>query len=73
MPMAINFGRVGIYNKEFPAIKSPDPLITFLAAGSLLPLTVKATKLGKVVTYYKKLQPIKSQNPLNTWPSKVTW
>ena len=29
MSMAINFGRVGIYNEEFPSIKSPDPLITW--------------------------------------------
>ena len=45
MSMAINFGRVEIYNKEFPSIKSSDPLIalsckvvqTILAAVSLLP------------------------------------
>ena len=29
MSMAINFGRVGMCNKEFPSIKSPDPLITW--------------------------------------------
>ena len=29
MYMAINFGRVGMYNKEFPSIKSPDLLITW--------------------------------------------
>ena len=28
MSMAINFGRVGVYNDMFP-IKSPDPLITW--------------------------------------------
>ena len=27
MSMAINFGRVGVYNKAFPSIKLPDPLI----------------------------------------------
>ena len=27
MSMAINVGRVGIYNEEFPSIKSPEPLI----------------------------------------------
>ena len=45
MSMAINFGGVGIYNEEFPSIKSPDPLIvwsykvmeTILATVSLLP------------------------------------
>ena len=25
--MAINLDRVGIYNEQFPSIKSPDPLI----------------------------------------------
>ena len=25
MSTAIDFGRVGIYNEEFPSIKSPDP------------------------------------------------
>ena len=43
--MAINIGRVAIYNKEFPSIKSSDPLIScsskvtqnILAAVSLLP------------------------------------
>ena len=29
MSMAINFRRVGIYNKEFPSVKSPGPLITW--------------------------------------------
>ena len=29
MSMAINFSRVGIYNKEFPFIKSPDPFIAW--------------------------------------------
>ena len=29
MPMAINFGRVGMYNEDFPSIKSPDRLITW--------------------------------------------
>ena len=45
MSIAINFGRVEIYNEEFLSIKSPDPLITWsckvtkniLAAQSLLP------------------------------------
>ena len=45
MLMAINFGRVGIYNEEFYSIKSQDPLITWsckvtenvLVAESLLP------------------------------------
>ena len=27
--MAVSFGMVGIYNEEFPSIKSPDPLITW--------------------------------------------
>ena len=54
MSMATNFGRVGIYNKEFPSIKSPYPLIT----------RHTATKLCTVMTYYKKLQPIKSHKPL---------
>ena len=29
MSMAINFDSVRIYTKEFPSIKSPDPLITW--------------------------------------------
>ena len=29
MPMAVNIRRMGIYNEEFPSIKSPDPLITW--------------------------------------------
>ena len=29
MSMAINFGKVGIYNEEFPSTKSPDTLITW--------------------------------------------
>ena len=29
MSMAINIGRVEIYNKEFPSIMSPNPLITW--------------------------------------------
>ena len=29
MSIAINFGRVGIYNKDFPAIKSPETLIAW--------------------------------------------
>ena len=29
MFVAVIFGMVGIYNKEFPSIKSPDPLITW--------------------------------------------
>ena len=29
MSTAINFCRVGIYNEEFPSIKSLDPLITW--------------------------------------------
>ena len=45
MFMAINFGRVGIHNKEFSSIKSPDSLIPWsckvkiniLAAVSLPP------------------------------------
>ena len=45
MSMAINLGSVGIYNEEFPFIKSPNTLITWsckvmqiiLAALSLLP------------------------------------
>ena len=28
IPMTINFGRVGIYNEEFPSMKLLDPLIT---------------------------------------------
>ena len=28
MSMAITFGKVGIYNEEFPFITSPDPLIS---------------------------------------------
>ena len=27
MSMAINFGKVGMYNAKFPSIKSPDSLI----------------------------------------------
>ena len=29
MSITINFGKVGIYNEDFPSIKSPDPLITW--------------------------------------------
>ena len=29
MSMSIDFARVGIYNKEFFSITSPDPLITW--------------------------------------------
>ena len=45
MFMAISFGRVTIYNEEFPSMKSPDPFIAWsckvtkntLAAVSQLP------------------------------------
>ena len=33
MTMVINVGRVGIYDEEFPSIKSPDPLITWTCKG----------------------------------------
>ena len=60
MSMAINFGRVGIYNEEFPSTKSSEPLITWFC---FIITTIRRTvsKLGKVVTYYKKIQPIKSR------------
>ena len=29
MSRTITFGRMGIYNEEFPTIKSSDPLITW--------------------------------------------
>ena len=29
MSMTINFGRVGMYNEDFPSINSPDRLITW--------------------------------------------
>ena len=55
MSMAINFGRVEIYNKEFPSIKSSNPLITLsykvtetiLAAVSLLPQGLWPLNLAK--------------------------
>ena len=75
MSIAINFGRVGIYNEEFPSIK-----LRGLARWRKLFWLLHhhcdkaiATKLGEVVTYYKKLQPIKSHNPLNTCSREVTW
>ena len=73
MSMAINFGRVEIYNEGFSSMKSPDPLITWSYKFMVLQLfsccittTTKpiGTKSDKVVTYSKKLQAIKSQ-PLN--------
>ena len=75
MSIAINFGRVGIYNEEFPSVKSrglarwrkPFWLLHHHCDKAI------ATKLGEVVTYYKKLQPIKSHNPLNTCSREVTW
>ena len=72
MPMAINFGRLGIYNEGFPFIKSSDPLITWSSKVTnyftcCITTTTRpmATNLGKVVTYSNKIQPIKSHNPLN--------
>ena len=53
--MAINFGRVGVYNEGFSSIKSPDPLITWscklmktiLGAVLLLPQSLWPQNLGK--------------------------
>ena len=61
--MAINFGKVGIYNEEFPSMKSADPLIS---------CSGKVIKLGKIVTYYKQLPSMKSHNPLNTLSQEAT-
>ena len=55
MFMAINFGRVTIYNKEFLSIKSPHTLITrsckvtssILAAVSLVPQGLLPLNLAK--------------------------
>ena len=65
MSMAINFGRVWIYNKEFLSTKLPDHLITWSCkvTWNILVCTTAMTrpmtnKLGKVVTCYTKLQPI---------------
>ena len=79
MSMAINFGRVWIYNKEFPSTKLPDHLITSSCkvARNVLVCTTAMTrpmanKLGKVVTCYTKLQSTRSHNPLNTWSLEGT-
>ena len=66
MSMDINFGRVGIYNKEFLSKKSPDPFyrvvlqchIKYFSCCITTTTRLVAIKLGKVVTYCKKLQPI---------------
>ena len=80
MSVAINCGRLGINNEEFPSIKSPEPLILWSHMvlqdhvnyfSCCITTTTRPTKIGKVVTYYEKLQPIKSHNPLNTWSCEV--
>ena len=66
MSMAINFGRVEIYNKEFPSIKSSNPLITLsykvtetiLAAVSLLPQGLWPLNLAKWWLAIRKLNPL---------------
>ena len=68
MSMAINFGRVGMYNK---VIRYFDHVVLqgYVKCLSCCITTVTrpiATKLGKVVTCCKKLQPIKSHSSLNT-------
>ena len=78
--MAFNIGRVAMYNKKFPSIKSSDPLISWsskvtqniLAAVSLLPQGLWTLNLAERWLPTKKIQPIKSHNPLNTWSSEVT-
>ena len=80
MSMAINFGRMGIYNEKFPSLVLPDSLYHAVLQGFAnnfscsITITTRsmAIKLGKVVTYYQKLQPIKIHNPLNTWAREVT-
>ena len=59
MTMVINVGRIGIYDEEFPSIKSPDHLITWTCKGvkkcfsCCVTTTTRlmATKLGKVEAY----------------------
>ena len=59
MTMVINVGRVGIYDEEFPSIKSPDPLITWTCKGMkkcfsccvTTTTRLMATKLGKMEAY----------------------
>ena len=75
MSMAINFGRVRIYNKEFPAIKFFIRVFDYVVLqgqtnyfSCCITTNTRpvATKLSKAVTSIEKLQPIKSQNPLDT-------
>ena len=79
MSMAINLGRVRIYNEEFLSIKSQSfdhvvlqGHVNYFSCCITTITRTMGTKLGKVVTYCKKLQPVKSHNSLNTWSREVT-
>ena len=69
--MAFNIGRVAMYNKKFPSIKSSDPLISWsskvtqniLAAVSLLPQGLWTLNLAERWLPTKKFNPLSHTIP----------
>ena len=73
MSMATNFGRVGIYNDEFPS-KNHQKYFSCCITTTAKPIATKLVgdlPLNLLETYYKKPQPVKSHSPLNMWSCGV--